>query len=741
MRSPRFFINARSRFSQIWTLRTRQYQYAPLPSATSIRLLELSPSDDSKVSCSLRAFELRDAPPFDALSYTWGNPLPQLSRASLPASKGRRPTTTSNSLSRPPYSSKKIELANAPEDSGRIRRYPIICDDSSIFVTANLKDALQMLCKSLGSTERITESRYLWIDAICVDQKNILERNLQVALMAETFKAAQKVIVWLGKEDEFTSDALTVINAISTIPEPHWASASYTSFYADEGCLKELGISHLSIFNWLGFIAFINRPWFKRAWVVQEIALAKTAVLVCGQNTLPWDKLSKTLAFIKKSRWYHHLSTEKLRHVATVRETPGVYKNLLKSKAEVDMSSFYLDRTRIQVAASGRFVPHSAVRRRKPSLRVLLDTHRFSGSTDARDKVYAFLGLADRKAFPFNTQPKALAADYKLTVQQVYTETVRALLIANKDLDILCHKEDRSRTKIPSLPSWVPDYSVAIKPYPLKFRGVVQMKLWKASGKLSWAPDMAAMNNGLLPVQGYLLDVIDNASIMREESQDPVAPWASIVRLALGLDDYYRICRLNYRQISRVEVLWRTLTTNTYARQHPAPTRAGEMFVDYILNLQIRHRLTPWSSDIDFQPQHNPLSASIYPEWHALLSAEPEGSPYNIGAYKQRLTSVVESMFNGTYSPIGLAQLQHELDNGGGTMRRLFKTHTKFLGTGPRSLQLGDELWVLAGAPVPFVLRRLPNGNHQLVGEAYVYGLMHGEALEMGLSLEKTTLE
>ncbi|KAF2493959.1 hypothetical protein BU16DRAFT_562915 [Lophium mytilinum] len=739
MRSPRFFINARSRFTQIW--RTRQYQYAPLPSATSIRLLELSPANDGKISCSLKAYELQEAPPFDALSYTWGNPLPQLSRASLPAARGRRPTATSANATRLPHASKKLDLPSNNDSSGRIRRYPIICDDSSIFVTANLKDALQMLCKSLSATRNITESTYYWIDAICVDQKNIIERNLQVALMAETFKAAQKVIVWLGKEDEYTSDALSVINAISNIPEPHWDSASYTSFYADEGCLKELGISHLSIFNWIGFIAFINRPWFKRAWVVQEIALARSAVLVCGQNTFLWDKLSKTLAFIKKSRWYHHLSTEKLRHVAAVRETPGVYKNFLKSKADVDMSSFYLDRTRIQVAASGRLVPHSTVRRRKPSLRVLLDMHRFSGSTDPRDKVYAFLGLADRKAPPFNTQARALAADYKLSVQQVYSETVRALLVANKHLDILCHKEDRSRTKIPNLPSWVPDYSVAIKPYPLKFRGVVQWKLWQASGKLLWTPDVAAMNNGLLPVQGYFLDVIDHTSVMREESLDPVAPWASIVSLALGLDDYYRTCRPKYREISRVEVLWRTLTTNTYARQHPAPTRTGELFVDYILNLQIRHRLTPWSSEIDFQPQHNPLSASIYPEWHALLSAEPQGSPYNLGAYKQRLTAVVESMFNGTYSPIGLAQLQHELDNGGGTMRRLFRTHTKFLGTGPRSLEVGDELWVLAGAPVPFVLRRLPNGRHQLVGEAYVYGLMHGEALEMGLNFEKTTLE
>lgn len=116
-------------------------------------------------------------------------------------------------------------------------------------------------------------------------------------------------------------------------------------------------------------------------------------------------------------------------------------------------------------------------------------------------------------------------------------------------------REDSTRTQTPNLPSWVPDYSVAMKPYPLKYRGAVQTKLWKAAGKLSWVPDIAAMKKGLLPVQGYCLDVVDHTSIMREESKDPVAPWASIVRLAFGLDDYYRRSRPKYRQLSRVRMI------------------------------------------------------------------------------------------------------------------------------------------------------------------------------------------
>ncbi|OCL01994.1 hypothetical protein AOQ84DRAFT_305531 [Glonium stellatum] len=714
MRTRNIF-NLRSRLSEVAKFRPRNYQYESLPSSTSIRLLELTPSAKSKaIYCSLKVFELQDAPAFDALSYTW---------APIVSSKV--------STTEPQY--------NDPENgiSGRQCRYPITCDGQSILVTANLRNALQMLSKSIVAKREVTKQKYIWIDALCVNQEDITERNAQVANMAETFKAAQSVIVWLGEEDEFTADAVKVIEQISAIPETEWQSAGYTDFYKDD-CYRKLQVQHLSYLNWLGFIAFVNRPWFKRAWVVQEIALAKSALLVCGRRVFPWDQLSKTLAFIKSTRWYHHLTTEKMRHISALENAPGAYKRILSTSADIAMAAMYLDRTRAHIATSGRLTPQSQNRQRKPSLRLLLETHRYCKSTDARDKVYAFLGLADRRLAPFKELPNALVPDYSMTAQELYLQVARAFLVSYGNLTLLSHVQDQSHTRIPNLPSWVPDYSVGLQPYPLRFRGACN---WSASGDLYWKRNLRSMERGYLHVQGYQIDTIDEISTLRDESKDAADSWASCVRLALGLDDYYRTTSSDMRQLSRVEVLWRTLITDSFARQYPAPAHCGELFIDYIINLQIRHRLTPWSSDIEFQPHHSPLSKSTYPEWHALLSSEPEGSPYGVQLYERRLSEIVASMFKGTYSPIGLAQLQHEFDIAGGSMRRLFKTKNKYLGTGARSTQVGDELWVLAGAPVPFILRRLPRGTHQVVGEAYVHSIMHGEAAGMGLKLCSTALE
>ncbi|PVI08298.1 hypothetical protein DM02DRAFT_510487 [Periconia macrospinosa] len=696
-----------------------RYKYAPLPSPTCIRLLQLEPSSDKRiVRCSLKAFELQDAPPFQALSYTWGNPLMRLKsvNATEPPSTNQRPSSDPHSF--------KAE-----------RRHSIICDDKVIKITNNLKDALRMLPRVFPSQSATSSPSYYWIDSLCMDQQNLAERNAQVAKMAEIFERASSVIVWLGKEDDYTVDALTTIDKISALSRQFWPMVPYTSFYDPS---QAVGYDHpnLSYYNWLGFIALINRPWFKRAWVVQEIALAKTAIVVCGNKTFPWDKLSKTLSFIRVSKWYHHLHTEKLRHIKTLRKNPGAYKRVLQSKLHVGVGPLYLDSTRLKLAGKSQVDPSE--RNQKPPLRQLLDTHRFSKSTDPRDKIYAFLGLADRNMAPFRTDPTALTPNYNLSVQEVYTEASRVLLTSYQNLSLLSHVQDPSKTLLPNLPSWVPDYSVKLDPYPLRYRGP---SYWKASGNMAWKPNIYSMAHGELDVQGYQLDVIDKTSILQNESPDPSASWASIVQLALSLNLPYPNPSKKNNLPGRVEVLWRTLTTDIYNKTYPAPYETGSLFIDYVLNLQIRHRLQPWSSADAFQPHHSPLSESVYPEWRTLLQLEGPDSPYNIEIYRKRLAAVVEDMFNGTYSPIGLAQLQHEFDQSGGKNRRLFKTRGGYLGTGARSLRVGDEVWILHSGGVPFVLRKRSDWKYQLIGETFVYGVMHGEIQGLRLPRQHITID
>ena len=69
--------------------------------------------------------------------------------------------------------------------------------------------------------------------------------------------------------------------------------------------------------------------------------------------------------------------------------------------------------------------------------------------------------------------------------------------------------------------------------------------------------------------------------------------------------------------------------------------------------------------------------------------------------------------------------------------RRLFRTGKGYLGMGSVSVETGDRVWVLKGANVPFVLRLVGNGRYRVVGEAYVHGVMRGEAVMRGGERER----
>ncbi|KIX92053.1 uncharacterized protein Z520_12207 [Fonsecaea multimorphosa CBS 102226] len=757
---------------------SRAYQYRPLPSPTSIRLLEVHPaspfpeSSGGSITVSLRTFPVDDAPPFQALSYTWGYPLIPESRPSR-SSNWRRlafvqrvqarsprlldpdghgvPGSISSTGTPSPFSGSQSQ--GLPVLRTRITEntpcFPVKCEGRNVRVTANLHDALAMLARRrnpMQADNAALETKYIWVDALCIDQSSLAERNQQVNLMADIFKAARGVIVWLGEEDEFTQDACTVMERIAAVPREKFSAVPYTGFYDEDGsCYRELGIEPLSYQNWLGLIAFMNRPWFSRCWVVQELALARKATVVCGSRLLQWEQLARTIEFIRATKWYHHLSTEKMRHIRALGRSSGAFKKLLASNARFGLEPVYLNNTRNALQSYPQRESSGG-----PSLRVLLDTHRYTAATDPRDKVYAFLSLSNAaKSSP--EKRDEIKPNYQTPVRQVYTEAACTLIRSTRNLNLLSHVQDRSLTKVKGLPSWVPDYSVPLSPYPLEFRGKCN---WSACGNLKWRPpsDQTTLLRGLLPVQGFHIDTIAEKAIMPHEATDAGEPWASIVDLVFHLPNPYSVPSIRGAPISRLDVLWRTLTTNTYSRQHPAPSECGALFIDYILNLQIRHRLAPWSShDTDFQPHQTPFSTLTNPDWHSLLASEPANSPYNLSFYRDRLTALVENMLSSdSYSPLDLAQFHHDIEHGSGRLRRLFRTKDMLLlGTGPQSLRVGDEVWILAGGKVPYILRPIKSGTdgeyvgektHRLVGEAYVHGVMHGDPHRFELDMVKTVL-
>ncbi|EWG53266.1 hypothetical protein FVEG_17085 [Fusarium verticillioides 7600] len=134
----------------------------------------------------------------------------------------------------------------------------IIIDDQELPITANCHSALVQLRDSFFE-------RVLWVDAICIDQSNITERGKQVRIMAEVYCKARQVIVWLG---EATPDSKVAMQKISKVAEGHYIPAEEDKIIPES------------------IAALLKRPWFRRVWVLQEVAAAQHVLLVCGASQI-----------------------------------------------------------------------------------------------------------------------------------------------------------------------------------------------------------------------------------------------------------------------------------------------------------------------------------------------------------------------------------------------------------------------------------------------------------------------
>ncbi|TDZ29812.1 Heterokaryon incompatibility protein 6, OR allele [Colletotrichum spinosum] len=159
------------------------YAYAPLPSPRHTRLVVLrrgATKDPScPLSCDLVDADVDEPPPYYALSYTWDGETPS------------EPLTICNT-------------ADATSTSA----------GGQLLITPNRAAALRVFRKSLHKRFRRRKQVTVWIDAICINQTSDHDKNVQVAMMAEIYRAAKRVVVWFGERDS----PATPIPLISSLP-------------------------------------------------------------------------------------------------------------------------------------------------------------------------------------------------------------------------------------------------------------------------------------------------------------------------------------------------------------------------------------------------------------------------------------------------------------------------------------------------------------------------------------------
>ncbi|KAI1363302.1 heterokaryon incompatibility protein-domain-containing protein [Xylaria arbuscula] len=239
-----------------------KYAYSVLPTATSIRLLEVSASNPGDlIQCKIYVVDLRSRPKYIALSYSWEKDGSWTKFAAGVAGDGMRKMGI-----RLPKSSDKDD---DPDDDHGKRL--IMCNGRKMMVQANLYDALLQF-------RRVAPGRY-WVDAVCINQKDGKEKAQQMQMMSDIYRTAESVTIWLGKCPQLISRG---ISRLEIAQGDIWQMKKEDDRAGKKQMLGDDSEPHA----FYGAAYLLSRRWFGRLWVVQEFCLARRMIIQFGEHRI-----------------------------------------------------------------------------------------------------------------------------------------------------------------------------------------------------------------------------------------------------------------------------------------------------------------------------------------------------------------------------------------------------------------------------------------------------------------------
>jgi Heterokaryon incompatibility protein (HET) len=170
--------------------------------------------------------------------------------------------------------------------------------------TVNLVAALENI-SGISAEFDFNSSSLLWVNAICINQGDYGEKSSQVQMMGLIFKSAIKVLAWLGPEQDNSTEVIGHIKQLATEIKPSPDSGVEILSRAFTDSLQNLGtldttLLSLALSRQEDLVRlFRNRAFWNRAWILQELALAKSLVYICGRRSLTLRDLSMTMAWLR----------------------------------------------------------------------------------------------------------------------------------------------------------------------------------------------------------------------------------------------------------------------------------------------------------------------------------------------------------------------------------------------------------------------------------------------------------
>lgn len=596
----------------------------------TFRLLRIVPAIDQhqQLECTCHLYNIDGAPQYEALSYVWGSPTPSVE---------------------------------------------ILCNGQTVEIGPELSYALRRL--------RLRHSpRIIWADALCINQQDDAEKSHQVPLMGSIYSLAKTVVVWLGPGDvRHTRRAFECSERIAIacyeFDNLHGRDLDHSERH-DELSLPESWFDSSALSS---LRELFNRPWFSRIWCIQEIRLARDALVMWGDDEIFWTDLTVSASWIfDKSTLGDHSDPV----TSLLADFPVENADIMRDKIMYHLLDA-LDRFRVGFQA-----------------------------TDPKDKVYGLLNLVSPKF-----EVDALDINYSKSVGEIYADTVLTDIQLYSRLTAFArithpvnydgpgpgdYKDSKDFKGISEYRSWAPrwDRIEVAETLGIDSTGCP----WSAYGENVAAVVVANPSAPTyLCLKGVLYGRVDEVGDIMDHYNLKDPEYAGDPRFANDGEDTEEIA-------PDAEDGWAVYDPT---ERHP-----------YINNFK--------RIDVESFPERfaRTLTAGrwgLEGNYLELLSSKKRARHSAACIHLLlRLLHIQEFGEEGQYVN-NADSLQFQTDaHHACEQRRIFWTDKKSYGLGPHCMRSGDVVVVLYGGNTPYILR--PRGDGYIfMGQAYVDEIMHGE--------------
>lgn len=596
-----------------------------------------------------------------------------------------------------------------------LEKRAMLVDGVVVMVTANLQKALRDVALNLRVTEDesaddevVLEDYPIWADAICMNQADDEEKSQQVARMGEIYAKASRVLVFLKQstispeeEEKSCQRAFCVLKILATLRydeeyatlldsiEPEARPFSREECDRYQTCVRPL--LNCNLLDTEALHSLSTGPWWRRAWILQEIALAREmrALVVLGPRCIAWH------TFLDAMGWTRHdhasIGFENRRKLSEGISPHGQDIWGAIDKTSTALNDLTLSFQNTYMRRRGMFNNHLASHLEIPAREATLP----------QDTVYALLSLISDR------EDCGIIPDYTKPWQEVFREVSIYVLRrkGSRALQLMgietLRDDDFASPQLDS--SWVTNWA--------KHRRTTPLQFWPM-----FSPE-------------HPLERIFNASMDRGAWWYSVSDWSLRLRVYhVGTID--RIAALpRFEEAQQDEMAGGRQQQQQFQRSRAWLWKFGD-FLQTCHGLSADQRANVWRVPIADMSEHSRVYPWLKRGYDMLCGNENLdqecGDEFEVAEYATSLEATV----------------------GGGDVRRTYHKDRAiftagnggYLALGSGTVRVGDLVCVVAGVDIPLVLRNAGDGRFRIIEEAYVQGIMDGEFVAGGADLEEIVI-